>query len=204
MIFWICILIGGAFTWLAVRMGFLDSLTLLFNITISVYVAVFLVPVTAEKISAVSDLPYGNAFALTFIATGTFLVLFGISYVFLTGQFKVSFPGLFELVFAGLLGFLTGFLVSSFVALIITASPLSQNSIMSKIGFNRKTMHDNISYICLFCDSVNRIVSSSDKNITSGQIINEMLESVPPKEPSLSNPETEPKQYSEPNDPNES
>jgi hypothetical protein len=204
MIFWVCILVGGFFTWLAIRIGFFESLALLFNIVISIYVAIFLTPVILEKFSAAGDMFCGHALALASVAIGTFLILYGITYVFLTGQFKVSFPSVFEIIFAGLLGFFTGFLVSSFAALIITASPLSQNSLISKIGFNKVSLRDNISYICLFSDSVNRIVSLPDNDVTSGQIIDELLENARRKEQETAKRQAELNQSGEPNEPNES
>lgn len=42
MVFWIAILVGGAFVWLGVRMGFYQSWCLLFNIVVSIYLAIFL------------------------------------------------------------------------------------------------------------------------------------------------------------------
>jgi hypothetical protein len=200
MIFWVCILVGGLFTWLAIRIGFFESLALLFNIVISIYVAIFLTPVLMEKFSAAGEMSCGHALALASVATGTFLILYGITYVFLTGQFKVSFPGVFEIIFAGLLGFLTGFLVSSFAALIITASPLSRNSLISKIGFNKVSLRDNISYICWYCDSVNRIVSLPDNDVTSGQIIDQLLENARRKEPDTANSQAELNLSGEPNE----
>jgi len=204
MIFWICILVSGFFAWLAIRIGFFESLALLFNILISIYVAVFLTPVILEKFSAAGDLSCGHALTLASVAIGTFLILYGITYVFLTGQFKVPFPGVFDIIFAGLLGFFTGFLVSSFAALIITASPLSRNTLISKTGFNKESLRDNISYICWFCDSVNWVVSLPDSDITSGQIIDELLENVRRKEQDTTNREVELIQPGEPNEPDES
>ena len=200
MIFWACILVGGLFAWLAIRIGFFESLALLFNIVISIYVAIFLTPFILEKFSSAGETYCGNILALVFIATGTFLILYGITYVFLTGQFKVSFYKLFEIIFAGFLGFLTGFLVASFAALIITASPLSRNSLISKIGFNKVSLRDNISYICWFSDSVNQVVSLPDNDVTSGQIIDELLENAFQKEQDTTNRQADTNPSGEPNE----
>jgi signal transduction histidine kinase len=204
MIFWACVLIGGFFTWLAIRIGFFESLALLFNIVISVYVAIFLTPVIIEKFSAAGEMSCGNVLALVSVAIGTFLILYGITYIFLTSQFKVTFSKVFEIIFAGLIGFFTGFLVSSFAAFIIAASPLAQNSLVSKIGFNKDSLRDNISYICWFSDSVNRIVSLPDSEVTTGQIIDELLENARQKEQETTNQEAELNQSSDSNEPNES
>ena len=204
MIFWVSILVGGLFTWLAVRIGFFESLVLLFNIIISIYVAIFLTPVILEKFSAAGDLSCGTALSMVSISAGTFLILYGITYVFLTGQFKVSFPKVFDILVAGLLGFLTGFLVSSFTALIITASPLSRNSLINKTGFNKESLKDNLSYIGWFCDSVNWFVSLPDNKVTSEQIINDLIEKVRQKEQDIRNQQAKLNRPDEPSDPNNS
>ncbi len=171
------ILVGGLCIWFAIKMGFYETWAMLFNIVISIYVAVFLTPVIVDIIPAAGDTSYGNAMTLAATAIGTFLILHGISYIFLTGQFSVSFPKAFDILFAGLLGFLTGFLLSSFAALIITLTPISQSGLANKAGFNIRSQQANISYICWWCDLVNSIVASPDKEITSEQTIKQLLNS---------------------------
>ena len=177
MVFWASILAGGLFVWLAVRIGFFEMWTLLFNIVISIYVAIYLTPVIVDVAPAAGDTSYGNALTLAAVATGTFLVLFGISYVFLTGQFNVAFPKIFDLVFAGLLGFLAGALVFSFAALVVTVTPISQNRLLSKAGFNAQSQRTNIAYICRWCDLIDMAVSSPDSETTAEQTINALLSS---------------------------
>lgn len=183
MVFWASILAGGFFAWLAIRMGFYETWTMLFNIVISIYVAVFLTPVIVDVAPAAGDTSYGNALTLAVTATGVFLILHGISYVFLTGQFNVSFPKVFDLVFAGLLGFLAGSLVFSFAALIVTVTPISQNRLMSRIGFNAQSQRTNIAYISRWCDLVDLAVSSADSETTAEQTINTLLTSAQPGPP---------------------
>ena len=183
MVFWVSILAGGFFAWLAIRMGFYETWTMLFNIVISIYVAVFLTPVIVDVAPAAGDTAYGNALSLAVTATGIFLILHGISYVFLTGQFNVSFPKVFDLVFAGLLGFLAGCLVFSFAAFVITVTPISQNSLASKVGFNSRSQRSNIAYICWWCDLIDLAVSSADSETTAEQTINALLSSAQPGPP---------------------
>jgi uncharacterized membrane protein required for colicin V production len=183
MVFWLGILTGGLFTWFAIKIGFYEMWAMLFNIVISVYTAIFLTPVILNIIPEASDIPCCHALALTVLGAGTFCILFGITYVFLTGQFKVSFPKSFDILFAGLLGFLAGFLVLSFAALVITITPLSENRFVRQVGFNRNSQQANISYICWWCDLVNSIVSSPDSKITSKQAVEYLLSETLPKTP---------------------
>jgi hypothetical protein len=194
MIFWAGILAGVISTWLAIKKGFYETLVMLFNIVISVYVSIFLTPVIAELVPAANDTIYCNALALMVIAIGTFLVLYGISYVFLTGQFKVKFPKVFEILFTGLLGFFIGFLILSFVAFIIIVTPISQNRFISQIGFNKQSQQANISYICWWCDLVNKVAASPGEKITCESIMDELIKSAEQKEPD---------QVIEPDEPND-
>ena len=175
MVFWLGILTGGLFIWFAIKIGFYEMLAMLFNIVISVYVAIFLSPVILETVPEAGDIPCCNAIALAVLATGTFFILYGITYVFLTGQFKVSFPKLFDILLTGVLGFLAGFLVLSFAAFVITLTPISQNRFVRQVGLNRQSQQANLSYICWWCDLVNSIVSSPDTKITSKQAVEHLL-----------------------------
>ncbi len=175
MVFWLGILTGGLFIWFAMKIGFYEMLAMFFNIVISIYAAIFLTPVILDIIPEAGDIPCSNALALAVLGVGTFFVLYGITWVFLTGQFKVSFPKSFDILLAGVLGFLAGFLVLSFAALIITLTPISQNRHIKQVGFNRNSQQANISYICFWCDLVNSIVSAPDSKITSKQAVENLF-----------------------------
>ena len=175
MVFWLGILTGGLFIWYAIKIGFYEMLAMLFNIVISIYVAIFLSPVILNIIPEAGDIPSSNALALAVIGIGTFFVLYGITYVFLTGQFKISFPKSFDILFTGVLGFLSGFLVLSFAALVITVTPISQNRFVKQAGFNKQSQQANLSYMCFWCDLVNSIVCSPDSKITSKEAVEHLL-----------------------------
>lgn len=175
MVFWIGILFGGTFAWLAVKLRFYQTWTFIFNIIISIYLAISLQPIISN-IPAVSDTPYGNALALIAVALASFLILHGISYTLFTGQFNVSFPKVFDTLGAGLLGFLAGFLIWSFLTLLIYIMPVSQISIVKEIGFTDQFQQTSVSYISRFCNSVNAVVSSEDNKLSAEQTIGKLLE----------------------------
>jgi uncharacterized membrane protein required for colicin V production len=202
MVFWLGILTGGLFTWFAIKIGFYEMWAMLFNIVISVYVAIFLAPVILNIIPEAGDIPCSHALALAALGAGTFCILFGITYVFLTGQFKVSFPKSFDILFAGVLGFLAGFLVLSFAALVITITPISQNRFVRQVGFNRNSEQANISYICWWCDLVNSIVSSPDTKISSKQAVEHLLSETQLKTPEKDTRQTITGTPAEPDDSN--
>jgi uncharacterized membrane protein required for colicin V production len=190
MVFWAGILAGGIFIWFAVKIGFYETFVILFNIVISIYVAIFLTPIILDIIPTAGDTPYSNALALVVTAAGTFLILFGLTYVLLTSQYKVSFPKIFDILFSGALGFLTGFLILSFITFIVTVTPISQNRFVKQIGLDRKSQQANISYICWWCDKVNWFVSSPESKITSEQAIDKLLQCMKIKEQDKTGEET--------------
>jgi uncharacterized membrane protein required for colicin V production len=175
MVFWTGILAGGLFAWFAIRIGFYEMWAMLFNIVISIYVAVFLTPVIIDIIPAAGDTSYGNALTMATAAIGVFLILYVITYLFLTGQFKVSFPRIFETLGAGVLGFLAGFLIWSFAAVLIWATPVSQHTFVKNAGFGGRIRQTSVPYISWWCNLVHSIGSSPENEITSEQIINQML-----------------------------
>ncbi|MFA5239366.1 MAG: hypothetical protein WC476_06620 [Phycisphaerae bacterium] len=173
MVFWIGILVSGAFAWLAIKLRFYQTWVLAFNIIISIYLAIYLRPVVAN-IPAIGDTPYSNILTLAVVALAVFLILHSVSYIFLTGQFNVPFPKIFDTLGSGILGFSIGFLVWCFLTLLIFITPASQNTMVKSIGFTDQFQQTGVSYIAGFCDLVNVIVSYDDK-VSTEQTINELL-----------------------------
>ena len=134
MMFWIAILAGALFVWLAVRVGFYETWVLLFNVVISIYVSVFLSPILVELAPPPSGAAsYHVALCLTVLAGGCFAILQGLSYVFLTGQYHIPFPRVFDIVLSGVLGFAAGFLIVSFIAVVLTTTPLAEHKIVGRL-----------------------------------------------------------------------
>jgi hypothetical protein len=164
MVFWIAILAGVLFVWLAVRMGFYETWVLLFNIIVSMYLAIFGAPIIAELAPTPGGAAsYGMALSMALLGGGSFALLQGLSYVFLTGQYTVPFPRVFDIVFSGLLGFLAGFLVLSFVALVLATTPLADNKIVDGVGLGRKAQQVNISCISRCCDVIHSFAGPADR-----------------------------------------
>src|SRR5512146_104116 len=104
MVFWIAILAGALFVWLAVRLGFYETWILFFNVLVSLYVSIFLTPLLVEVAPAPGEAAsYNAALCLLVLAGGCFAVLQGLSYVFLTGQFHIPFPRVFDIVVSRLI-----------------------------------------------------------------------------------------------------
>ena len=175
MVFWIGLLVGALFVWIAVRCGFYETWILLFNIIVSIYLAIFLRSFIKDVIPDIAfDDSYSDALIILVTSGAAFLILYGISYVFFSSQFKVNVPRLFDVVGSGILGFLSGLLVWGFISFLICITPLSNNSIMQQIGFNPK-FQNNFSYMSWWVDRVNNLVSSKRNFMSTDNVINEML-----------------------------
>jgi hypothetical protein len=200
MIFWAAVLVGGLFAWFAVKKGFYEIWAMLFNIVISVYLAIYLTPVLVEVIPASRGTPYCNALCMIVTAIGSFAVLHGISCVFLTGQFTFSFPKVFDVLFSGLLGFFAGFLVLSFAVLVVTVTPISQNEFIKDAGFSIESQQTNLLSIRKACGFVNWFVSVKDAEQTPQQAMGWLLESAKNSKPGKS--EIKPDSCNETTEPN--
>ena len=192
MVFWIGILFGCLFVWLAVKMGFYETWVLLFNIVIAIYLAVFLGPVLANIVPVARESAYNNALCMIIPAVGAFLILHGISYTLFTGQFSVPFTKTLDTLVAGFFGFLTGFLVWVFLSLLICITPISQNTFVSELDFTGSFKQAGVPYIGLWCNLVNSMVASEDSEVSCEQVISALLKDAESKALPKTSEQTEP------------
>ncbi|MHC4619427.1 MAG: hypothetical protein ACYTEQ_16900 [Planctomycetota bacterium] len=195
MLFWAGILAGGIVAWVAVKIGFYETWTLLFNITITVYLSVFVGPMLADIIPGAAGAPYSKVLTMASTAIVSFLILHCISYTFFTGQVSISLPSLFNSLGAAFLGFLAGFLVWSFLVLLVGITPISQHSIAKGLGFGGTSQQTNISYMSWWCNLVHRVGASEENEMTCEERVRELLASAEEKA------KTRPKKRAEPNEP---
>ncbi len=194
-------MVGVAFVALAVKIGFYETWAMLFNIVMSMYLAVFITPLIAG-IQGAEKLGYSSFIGVAVTAAVTFVILQGISFLFFTSQFSVKVPKIFDFLGAGLLGFLAGFAVWSFVGLLILITPVSQQNFIKEIGFTRQKCKANIAYVSWWCDRVNSLVGSEGHKGSSFMVIKTMLHTA--EEERKPKPPTKPNNVIDPNQNNES
>jgi|GEM_PF-679827 len=170
MVFWIAILTGALFVWLAVRMGFYETWALLFNILVAIYVSIFLAPAVARFVPMPGGASWCTALSMLVLAGGSFAILHGLSWVFLTGQFSVRFPSLFDVVFSGILGFVAGFLILSFAALALSTTPLAEHKIVTTLGLGRQGQKANVVGIARCCDLIHSVAGFADSGTTQAAV----------------------------------
>jgi uncharacterized membrane protein required for colicin V production len=178
MAFWIGILVAVICASYATKKGFYETWVTLFNIAISVYLAIYLRPVIAD-IAALGDTPYGSFVTVLGTAGLVFIVLYGISFTFFTGQFKIAFPRVFNTGGAGLFGFLTGYLVWHFLCLLVGMTPFSDSSVLELAKF-KDHLQTSKKCVAVSCNLVNAL-SFQDKNNDANDVITQLLK-VPQKD----------------------
>lgn len=158
MIFWIAVLVGFLALYLATRIGFFDTLVLSFNSLISIYVGIYSAPTLMDFIPSAASFSYGTATTVGATALICFLCLQGISYVLLTGQFKVAFPKVFDLLLSGLLGFGTGILLASFTVFLLTIMPFAERTGILAAPHTKA----NVALLRVYCNQVQQFVAARD------------------------------------------
>ena len=63
---------------------------------------------------------------------------------------------------AGLLGFMSGFLFSSFLTFALCLTPWSQSGFCKKNGFDVHSQQANLAYLCHCCDVIHFFVGPGD------------------------------------------
>ena len=161
--------------------------SLLFNIIISVYLGLTFGPVMKGLMGM--DFVGGEALVIFGTAALCFTVLYGASYVIYLSQFHVTFPKMLDMIGGGVIGFLTALLTWSFIAFLICVSPLGQNSILNKIGFNSASLSGTFSYMKRFSGIVHSLVTADQKQDSLEQKVAAMIEESNKSRPKRTSPE---------------
>lgn len=182
MVFWLAVLIGALFAWNAVRLGFYASWILFFNLLLAVYAAIFLAPSVIESVPAATAIPgYGYALTVLSIAIAALFFTYGTCYACLSGRFCIEFPKFFDTIVAGFFGFLTGFLVLSFLTLVFSLTPPAQLDSMKGLGLDSQSQQTNVAYVCWWCDRLHGFVSPFGNETTGRQSVDALLAMASPK-----------------------
>jgi uncharacterized membrane protein required for colicin V production len=201
MVFWIGVIVGGLFVVWAIKKGFYETWVTLFNTVIAIYLAIFLRPTVAPWVQEAADTPYNNALIVLVIWVASFAILSGLSYIFFTSQFNVPFPRVLDIIGSGIIGFCNGFLIWSFVCLLITLTPIAKEQVLTDMGFGDKFQKSNATNIKWWVNKVNNLVSSKSNFLSTDVVIADLMKEAEKKE--IQRPRTpstnEPNQISEPN-----
>ncbi len=160
MIFWLAIILGAFMAMNAVQIGFYGTWIMFFHVLLSVYMAIFWAPIIITDVTSATATSWGFALTMVSIAIATLSIGYGICFLCLSGNFSLEFPKTFDTLVAGFVGFLTGFLILSFLAFAFCLSPLSQFSLFKMIGLDTAVQTTNTAYMCWWCDWMHCLVGS--------------------------------------------
>jgi hypothetical protein len=174
---WLGVLIALIFALSAKKMGFYHAWTMLFNLIIAIYLAIRIGPIVEEYFPSSLSGNYDTTLALLVTGTGAFLILQGIAYILLIGQFEVTFPHTVNLLGSSILGFLAGFLVWSFVTFAFYTTPLCQIQSLKELHIDTKTFEEAKMqpYLAGWCNFLDKFITSGDKPVSVEQTIKDML-----------------------------
>ena len=191
MVFWIAVLIGLLLLYLATRIGFFETVVLAFNILTSVYVGIYSAPTLIDLVPSAANFSYGTATTVAAISLICFVFLYGLSFVLLTGQFKVTFPKVFDVLLSGSIGFGVGLLLVSYVVFVLSIMPFAKTIRL----LDKTNTKANMSLLCVCCDQVQRLVGTSDAQQQTQELIAQITQRAQAySRPSPSAEDTDPNQ----------
>jgi len=154
----IAIIAGLIFAWIAIRVGFYVAWSVMFNLVVSIYIAISLGPFVADKLPLEGG--FGAAIVLTGLAAAVFAVLQGSCYLFFTSQYEMSFPAIFDSVASGITGFLTGMLIVSF--LILPVGLIRQGTVADKNTTKESYQLNSSAYLNFWYNAVHYLVGKEE------------------------------------------
>lgn len=190
------ILVGGLCVWYAIKIGFYETWAMLFNLVVAIYLALFLArPIVNFLPEETGNIPCCEALVLLIVAAGSFLILYGITYILFTSQFSVPFPKIFDILFAGIVGFFGGFLVLSFAALIIFLTPFGKYA-----AINEESVKNNMKSGYWLLDGIHSIVSWPENELKSFDVIEQLLNKSQPNTQNINTQRQESDKPAQPDD----
>ena len=135
MLFWLAIIAGAGFAYLGFKKGFFPMWAISFNILVSAYLSVMLLPVIAAIIPDNGGLAYFYNCALSLLIIGmlVFVVLQTIASSYFSAGFQVTFPAIFDSIVASILGFFSGYLLCCTVLVIVSIMPFTNEPAANRI-----------------------------------------------------------------------
>ncbi len=133
MLFWLAVIGGAAVSYVALKKGFFPIWAVLFNTLVSVYLGVMLLPVIAAVIpnSGTAAYFYSCSLCMLAVAVIAFVFLQTIASNYFSGGFAVTFPVIFNNIVAATLGFITGYVATCFVLLVVGIMPITAHPFVS-------------------------------------------------------------------------
>ncbi|MHC4395453.1 MAG: hypothetical protein ACYS1A_07330 [Planctomycetota bacterium] len=159
--FWFAVLVGVLLAVVGIKAGFYSMWAVVFNILISIYLGVMLCPTIIGLVPDIGDSRYHHGGCVGGVAVVVFAIFQTITVNFLTGaetvkkdEEPICFPKMFNIIGAGLLGFLSGYIVCGFVLFVLLIMPISKEPIVKDFCEQSGFAAQSVKNVCGFVGSV--------------------------------------------------
>ena len=140
----------------ASKAGFYQTWAMTFNFLIAMYLSIFLGPWVYQFVPGLGTEWMTLVVVMLIIGIGSFVILHLVTYVYFLQQFKIDFPKIVDKLASGLLGFGTGFILWSFVTLLISLTPVRQLGVAEYVGLDGAGAERNIACVVWGCNVIDR------------------------------------------------
>jgi hypothetical protein len=187
MAFWILILFASGGAVLAYKKsGFYKMWAIVFNIFIAIYMGIMLSPWIVSLIpSGTNGLQYQKAACVVCVAILVFGLLQAITVNFITCDYEIGFPKLFNSIGTAVLGFIGGLTVTSFVLLLISLLPFAEAPFVKNVTGKETAERLAAKPVVTLCNFITSI-SIQPPEGKPRQVISKLINPA-----TLENPETE-------------
>lgn len=151
------ILVGIGLAVVGVKQGLFVMWSTLFNISIAVYLGVMITPWIIGMVAEDLVSYYHCAVCVLIVGITVFTLLQVITSVFFTGTYEVSFPRFLENIAGALTGFLSGYLVCTFLFFVICVAPFSRSDLVTGLFGERGFADSATPSVVAVCNIVGAI-----------------------------------------------
>jgi len=158
------------FTVLGIRLGYYRTWALLFNILVSIYLAVMLAPVIPGLLPNVKDFHYRYPIFIIIAAIIIFAILQSFT-IYLIGAFEASYHRKFDIISSALLGFISGYLLGAFIFFVICLVPSTKPKFIS---WQDKSTYQAAQPVVSACNFIGYISIHACDNVACG-LVDELI-----------------------------
>jgi len=159
------------FALLGIRLGYYRSWAMLFNILVSIYLAVMLAPVVPGLLANVRDFHYRYPAFIIIVA----IIIFTILQLFtnyLTGAFEASYHRKFEIISSAIIGFISGYLLITFIFFVICLVPSTKPKFIS---WQDKSTYQAAQPVVSACNFIGYISIHACEDVACG-VVDELID----------------------------
>lgn len=199
MLYCIAILIGLLMAVFGAKKGFYTMWATVFNILVSIYLGVMLTPFVIGLITKKEVSTYYCAASIAGLALIVFVILQCVLIFIFLQKYKILFPNIMDTYGAGILGFISGYLICAFVIFVISLMPLNRNTFEARFLNSDALLKVGGPPVIKVCDFIGEVSLQCSEGV-AGEVVDNYAVSAKLEKYS---PYKKYRDYGDPNMPNE-